>query len=91
MRAPFRRSPRKFARICGTPLAKPLIDRGIAGFGGFAEFFRKDVARIFASIQDAQARQDLAAANEAAAKAMDDLKAWLISERKRRFGLALTK
>jgi hypothetical protein len=66
-----------------TPLAKPRIDRGIAGFGGFAEFFRRDVAQIFASIQDAQARQDLAAANEAAAKAMDDLKAWLISERKR--------
>ena len=52
-----------------TPLAKPLIDRGIAGFGGFAEFFRKNVAQIFASIQDAQVQKDLAAANEAAAKA----------------------
>jgi hypothetical protein len=31
-----------------SPLAKPLIDRGIDGFGGFAAFFRNDVAKVFA-------------------------------------------
>lgn len=65
-----------------TPLAKPLIERGIAGFGGFAEFFRKDVPKVFASIKDAQAQKDLAEANSAAAKAMEDLKNWLVSQRK---------
>jgi hypothetical protein len=65
-----------------TPLAKPLIDRGIAGFGGFAEFFRNDVPKVFASIEDEQAQKDLGAANSAAAKAMEDLKTWLVSERK---------
>jgi hypothetical protein len=65
-----------------TPLPKPLIERGIAGFGGFAEFFRNDVPKVFASVQDEQARRDLAEANSAAAKAMDDLKTWLVSQRK---------
>ena len=65
-----------------SPLAKPLIERGIAGFGGFAEFYRNDVTKVFASIKDEQAQKDLAEANAAAAKAMDDLKNWLVSERK---------
>src|SRR5882724_1070280 len=65
-----------------TPLPKPLIERGIAGFGGFAEFFRNEVPKVFASIKDEQAQKDLAEANSAAAKAMEDLKNWLISERK---------
>jgi Bacterial protein of unknown function (DUF885) len=65
-----------------TPLAKPLIERGIAGFGGFAEFFRNEVPKVFASIKDEQAQKDLSEANSAAAKAMEDLKNWLVSERK---------
>ena len=64
-----------------TPLPKPLIERGIAGFGGFAEFFRKDVPGVFASIQDGQAQKNLSEANAAAARAMDDLKTWLVSQR----------
>jgi uncharacterized protein (DUF885 family) len=66
-----------------SPLAKPLIERGIAGFGGFAEFYRKDVPKVFASIKDEQAQKDLAEANTAAAQAMEDLKNWLVSERKK--------
>jgi hypothetical protein len=64
------------------PLPKSVIGRGIDEFGGFAEFYRKDVARVFASVQDPQAQKDLAAADTDAAKAMDDLKAWLVSQRK---------
>ena len=64
------------------PLAKSLLERGIEAFGGFAEFYRKDVPRVFASVQDSQAQQDLAAADTAAAKAMDDLKDWLVAQRK---------
>jgi hypothetical protein len=65
-----------------TPLPRTLLERGIAGFGGFAEFYRSDVPKVFASVQDAAAQKDLAQANEAAAKAMEDLTGWLKSERK---------
>jgi uncharacterized protein (DUF885 family) len=65
-----------------TPLPKPLLERGIAGFGGFAEFYRNDVPKVFAAVKDEQAQKDLREANAAAARAMDDLKKWLISRRK---------
>ena len=65
------------------PLAKSLIERGIAGFGGFAEFFRNDVPKVFAPVQDVQAQKELAEANGAAAQAMEELKSWLEAERKR--------
>jgi hypothetical protein len=68
----------------GTPLPASFIERGIAAFGGFADFYRYDVPKVFAAVQDPQAQQDLAAANEAAARAMDSVKAWLEGERARR-------
>jgi len=69
-----------------TPMAKTLIERGIAGFGGFAEFFRHDVPKVFAPVKDEQAQKDLAEANAAAADAMDGLKTWLASEREHSTG-----
>jgi hypothetical protein len=65
-----------------TPLPKTLLERGIDGFGGYAAFYRKDVVKVFATVQDPAAQKELAAADSAAAKAMDDLTAWLKSERK---------
>ena len=65
----------------GTPLPATFVERGIAGFGGYADFYRHDVPKVFAAVQDPQAQRDLAAANEAAARAMDALKAWLEGER----------
>jgi hypothetical protein len=65
-----------------TPLPKSLLERGIAGFGGYAEFYRNDAPKAFASVQDPAAQKELADADTAAAKAMDDLKSWLVSERK---------
>ena len=64
------------------PIPRSLLERGIDAFGGYAEFFRKDVSKVFASVQDPQAQQDLAAADTAAAEAMDELKSWLVSQRK---------
>ncbi len=64
-----------------TPMPRPYIERGIAGFGGFAQFYRNDAPKVFASIQDPQAQRDLRAASTAAAKAMDELKSWLVSQR----------
>jgi uncharacterized protein (DUF885 family) len=64
-----------------TPLPESFIKRGIDGFGGFAAFYREDVAKVFASVADPVAQQQLAQANAAAAAAMDGLKSWLEGER----------
>jgi len=64
-----------------TPLPETFIKYGIAGFGGFASFYRHDVAAIFASVKDPVAQAELAAADAAAAQAMDALKQWLEGQR----------
>ncbi|MBX5461174.1 MAG: DUF885 domain-containing protein [Steroidobacteraceae bacterium] len=63
-----------------TPLPKTFVERGIAGFGGYAEFYRTDVPKVFESVRNEALQKELAEANEAAAKAMDGLKSWLESE-----------
>ena len=37
-----------------TPLPKAFIERGAAGFGGYAEFFRKEMPPIFSGLEDAK-------------------------------------
>lgn len=64
------------------PMPRTLLERGIAGFGGYAEFYRTDVPKVFASVKDEAMQKQLADATSAAAKAMDELKAWLESGRK---------
>jgi hypothetical protein len=64
-----------------TPLPKAFIERGAAGFGGYAEFFRKEMPPIFAGIEDAKLKADLGEATLAAAKAMEELTGWLESQR----------
>lgn len=63
------------------PLPRTFIELGIAGFGGYAKFYREDVPKIFASVEDQGMQEKLSQANESAAKAMDDLKTWLESQR----------
>jgi hypothetical protein len=65
-----------------TRLPRSYIDRAVAGFGGFAEFFRNDVAKMFASVKDPAAQKELASANAAAADAMTKLAAWFEGKRK---------
>ena len=65
-----------------TPLPRSLVERGIAGFGGFAEFYRNDVPKVFASVTDEDLKKQFNEANDEAAKAMDSLKTWLEGERK---------
>ena len=65
-----------------TPLPPSFVQRGIDGFGGYAEFFRKDAPKVFASVADPAAQKDLADATQAAAAAMDGLKSWLKGENK---------
>lgn len=62
-----------------TPLPKTFIRYGIAGFNGFAEFYRKDVPLAFAEVKDPALQKQLQDVLEPAAKAMTDLGAWLQS------------
>jgi hypothetical protein len=64
-----------------TPMPRTFLERGIAGFGGFADFYRKDVAAVFAEVHDPKAQEDLRQANLDAAAAMQGLKTWLEGER----------
>ncbi len=64
-----------------TPLPKAFIERGAAGFGGYATFFREEMPPIFAQLDDAKLKADLAEATQSAAKAMDELADWLESQR----------
>jgi len=68
------------------PLPRTFIERGISGFGGYAEFYRRDVPQAFAAVADPAAQAQLAEADEAAAEAMDRLKAWLESRRRHATG-----
>jgi hypothetical protein len=64
-----------------TPLPKAFIERGIAGFGGYAEFFRTEMPPIFAQLSDETQKRELNEATVAAARAMDELVAWLEARR----------
>lgn len=64
-----------------TPLPKAFIERGAAGFGGYATFFRKEMPAIFAQLADEKLKRDLTEATTAAATAMEELTAWLETQR----------
>jgi hypothetical protein len=64
------------------PLPKTFVELGIADFGGFADFYTKDVTPIFASVADPDLQKQLADADASAATAMTNLKNYLIGLRK---------
>ena len=64
-----------------TPLARPLLERGISAFRGLADFYQSDVPGVFASVQDAALQKEFLDANAAATQAMRQLASWLESER----------
>lgn len=64
-----------------TPLPKAFIERGTAGFGGYASFFKDEMPAIFAGITDEKLKKDLTEATAAAATSMAELTAWLESQR----------
>ena len=69
-----------------TPLPPSFVQRGIADFGGYAQFFRNDGPKVFASVQDGAAQKELAEASAAAAGAMTELQTWFKGERPRATG-----
>ena len=64
-----------------TPLPRAFIERGTAAFSGYATFYRTEMPGIFAQLTDDRLKQELNAANAAAAQAMDGLSTWLQSQR----------
>jgi hypothetical protein len=60
-----------------TPLPSAFIERGVAGFAGYATFFRTEMPGVFAKLDDAGLRRELGEATAAAASAMDELSGWL--------------
>ncbi len=65
-----------------TPMARPYVEYGVKAFGGFADFYRQDIPKIFAEVKDADLQKQLREANAAAIKAMSDLQAWFVAQRK---------
>jgi uncharacterized protein (DUF885 family) len=81
-----REIPRAAAQIRAnlrTPMPAPWIEYGINAFGGFAQFYGQDVTAVFAEVKDPALQQQLAAVNADAARAMQELADWLVTERKR--------
>ena len=64
------------------PLAKPLAERGVSGFGGYADFYKNDVAKAFTDVKDEALQKELADSNAAASTAMSDLAGWLKEQMK---------
>ncbi|MGO9512396.1 MAG: DUF885 domain-containing protein [Steroidobacteraceae bacterium] len=63
------------------PLPKTYVELGIADFGGFADYYKKDVAAAFAPVNDPDLQKQLSDADAQAAQAMSNLRDYLISLR----------
>ena len=64
------------------PLPRTYIELGISNFGGYVDFYKKDVTAVFASVNDPALQKDLAEADENASNAMANLRDYLIGLRK---------
>jgi len=64
------------------PIPKTFVELGVADFGGFVDFFKKDVDPVFAQVGDANLKKQLADADANAAQAMANLRDYMISLRK---------
>jgi len=61
------------------PMARTRLQYGIDSFGGMADYFDNDVPAVFAAVDNEGLQTEFAAANDAAAKAMQELADWLQS------------
>jgi len=64
------------------PLPKTFVELAIDDFGGYAEFYGKEVAPVFASVADPDLQKQLADADTSASNAMMNLKNYFIGLRK---------
>jgi uncharacterized protein (DUF885 family) len=66
-----------------SPLPKTYVELGIAQFGGLADFYAKNVTAVFAAVSDPDLQKQMADADTNAAAAMNNLKDYLVAERKK--------
>ena len=59
------------------PMAKTLVKIGRTTIGGLADFYSKDVPKVFESVKDEQSQKDFKEANDAAIKAVKEFDAYL--------------
>lgn len=64
------------------PLARPHVQVSLRVYGELARYYRNDVPAIFASVEDKKLQEEFRAANESAAKAMEEFASWLESQLK---------
>jgi hypothetical protein len=64
-----------------TPMPLSFINYGVAGFGGFADYYTGDAKKAFAGVESPALQGEFDQASAAASKAMKDLAAWLDSQR----------
>jgi len=64
------------------PLPKTYVELGISNFGGYVDFYKKDVAPVFASVSDPAMQKDLTEADDNASQAMANLRDYLTGLRK---------
>jgi uncharacterized protein (DUF885 family) len=63
------------------PLPKSYIEQGISEFGGFVDFYKKDVPKVFASVTDPELQKQLTEVTTNASVAMGNLTNYLIGLR----------
>lgn len=63
------------------PMARTLLEYGIASFGGLAAYFEGDVPGVWGEVTDEELQRKFREANAAAVAAMKDLTAWLEENR----------
>lgn len=61
------------------PMAKTLLKIGRTTIGGLADFYSKDVVKVFEPVKDEQSQKDFKEANDAAIKAVKDFDSYLAS------------
>ena len=62
------------------PLAKTAIKIAHRTIGGLADFFAKDIPKIFEPVKDAQSQTDFKTANDAAIKSIREFDSWLTQQ-----------
>jgi uncharacterized protein (DUF885 family) len=68
--------------VLKSPMAKNHIKIARQTIGGLADFYEKDVPKIFESVKDEASQKDFTEANAAAAKAVKEFDAWLGEQEK---------
>ena len=64
------------------PLAKNLARIGSQTIGGLADFYEKDVVKVFEPVKDEHLQKDFQEANTTAAKAVREFKTWIDEQEK---------